>query len=70
MFLPLCSLVIQIGDETFIIAALMAMRHPKTIVLSGALAALVVMTVRSLMNVLGLPFLAIENDGTGMKVLG
>lgn len=35
----------QIGDETFIIAALMAMRHPKSIVLSGALTALVVMTV-------------------------
>ena len=35
----------KIGDETFIIAALMAMRHPKSIVLSGALSALVVMTV-------------------------
>jgi len=33
------------GDETFIIAALMAMRHPKSIVLSGALSALYVMTV-------------------------
>lgn len=40
-------LVSEIGDETFIIAALMAMRHPKSIVLSGALAALVVMTVLS-----------------------
>lgn len=38
----------QIGDETFIIAALMAMRHPKSIVLSGALTALVVMTVSGL----------------------
>ncbi|GAB4835390.1 hypothetical protein Ancab_000300 [Ancistrocladus abbreviatus] len=37
----------QIGDETFMIAALMAMRHPKSIVLSGALGALVVMTVPS-----------------------
>ncbi|KAK9143606.1 hypothetical protein Syun_013006 [Stephania yunnanensis] len=37
-------LVSEIGDETFIIAALMAMRHPKSIVLSGALAALIVMT--------------------------
>ena len=35
----------QIGDETFIIAALLAMRHPRTIVLSGALSALVIMTV-------------------------
>ncbi|RRT36803.1 hypothetical protein B296_00048704, partial [Ensete ventricosum] len=33
-----------IGDETFIIAALMAMRHPKSIVLSGALMALLRMS--------------------------
>ncbi|KAL0827390.1 hypothetical protein Bca101_051068 [Brassica carinata] len=33
-------LVTEIGDETFIIAALMAMRHPKATVLSGALSAL------------------------------
>ncbi|KAM7506233.1 hypothetical protein LguiB_005137 [Lonicera macranthoides] len=37
-------IVSEIGDETFIIAALMAMRHPKSIVLSGALSALFVMT--------------------------
>ncbi|XP_047969800.1 GDT1-like protein 3 isoform X3 [Salvia hispanica] len=37
----------KIGDETFIIAALMAMRHPKSIVLSGALSALFVMTILS-----------------------
>ncbi|KAK9162941.1 hypothetical protein Syun_003843 [Stephania yunnanensis] len=40
-------LVSEIGDETFTIVALMAMRHPKSIVLSGALAALIVMTVSS-----------------------
>lgn len=39
------TLTPQIGDETFIIAALMAMRHPRAIVLSGALSALVIMTV-------------------------
>ncbi|RZR84686.1 hypothetical protein BHM03_00011556, partial [Ensete ventricosum] len=33
-----------IGDETFTIAALMAMRHPKSIVLSGALMALLRMS--------------------------
>ncbi|RZC88724.1 hypothetical protein C5167_031098 [Papaver somniferum] len=38
---------LQIGDETFIIAALMAVCHPKSIVLSGALSALFVMTVLS-----------------------
>jgi putative Ca2+/H+ antiporter (TMEM165/GDT1 family) len=36
---------VQIGDETFIIAALLAMRHPRAIVLSGALSALIIMTV-------------------------
>jgi putative Ca2+/H+ antiporter (TMEM165/GDT1 family) len=40
--------VLQISDETFIIAALMAMRHPKSTVLSAALSALVVMTVGEL----------------------
>ncbi|CAI9260420.1 unnamed protein product [Lactuca saligna] len=40
-------LVSEIGDETFIIAALMAMHHPKSIVLSGALSALFVMTIHS-----------------------
>ncbi|KAF1897855.1 hypothetical protein Lal_00032616 [Lupinus albus] len=40
-------LVSEVGDETFIIAALMAMRHPKSIVLSGALSALIIMTVLS-----------------------
>lgn len=40
-------LVSEIGDETFIIAALMAMRHPKSTVLSGALSALYVMTILS-----------------------
>lgn len=39
-------LVTEIGDETFIIAALMAMRHPKLIVYGGAMSALAVMTVR------------------------
>jgi putative Ca2+/H+ antiporter (TMEM165/GDT1 family) len=40
-------LVSEIGDETFIIAALMAMRHPRSIVLSGALSALIIMTILS-----------------------
>uniref|UniRef100_A0A1D1ZEG1 GDT1 family protein n=1 Tax=Anthurium amnicola TaxID=1678845 RepID=A0A1D1ZEG1_9ARAE len=48
-FLASLSMIIvsEIGDETFIIAALMAMRHPKSIVLSGALTALFVMTILS-----------------------
>lgn len=38
---------LQIGDETFIIAALMAMRHSRSLVLAGALSALAIMTVRT-----------------------
>jgi len=43
----LMILATEIGDETFIIAAVMAMRHPKFTVLAGALAALYIMTVLS-----------------------
>ncbi|KAK9240371.1 hypothetical protein V1525DRAFT_448213 [Lipomyces kononenkoae] len=37
----------EIGDKTFLIAAIMAMKHPRTTVFSGAFASLVVMTVLS-----------------------
>lgn len=40
-------LATEMGDETFIIAAVMAMRHPKIRVLGGALSALYFMTVLS-----------------------
>ena len=40
-------LVSELGDETFIIAAIMAMRHPRVIVFAGAIGALAVMTVLS-----------------------
>jgi putative Ca2+/H+ antiporter (TMEM165/GDT1 family) len=40
-------LATEMGDETFIIAAVMAMRHPKITVLGGALSALYFMTVLS-----------------------
>lgn len=40
-------LATEMGDETFIIAAVMAMRHPKMVVLGGALSALYFMTVLS-----------------------
>merc|ERR1719499_721132 len=40
-------LVSEIGDETFIIAALMAMSHPRVTVFLGAFGALVIMTVLS-----------------------
>ena len=40
-------LVSELGDETFIIAALLAMRNPKYIVFGGAMLALALMTVIS-----------------------
>mmetsp|Transcript_9880 Transcript_9880/g.19398 ORF Transcript_9880/g.19398 Transcript_9880/m.19398 type:complete len:271 (+) Transcript_9880:176-988(+) len=40
-------IVSELGDETFIIAAIMAMRHPRAVILAGALGALYVMTVLS-----------------------
>lgn len=37
----------ELGDKTFFIAAIMAMRHPRMIVFAGAIAALVLMTLLS-----------------------
>lgn len=39
-------LVSELGDETFIIAAILAMRHPRSLVFAGGIAALATMTVR------------------------
>lgn len=39
--------VSELGDKTFFIAAIMAMRHPRVIVFTGAITALAVMTVLS-----------------------
>lgn len=52
---PLHSLVLsftmiifsEIGDKTFLVAALMAMRHPRTVVFTAAFSALITMTVLS-----------------------
>eukprot|EP00249_Psilotum_nudum_P019797 c27422_g1_i1 orf=601-1296(-) len=41
------TIVSEIGDKTFFLAALMAMQHPRKLVLAGALGALVVMTLLS-----------------------
>ncbi|KAG5297914.1 UPF0016 domain-containing protein [Histoplasma ohiense] len=40
-------LVSEVGDKTFLVAALMAMRHPRMIVFSAAFTALIAMTVLS-----------------------
>jgi putative Ca2+/H+ antiporter (TMEM165/GDT1 family) len=40
-------IVSELGDKTFFIAAILAMRHSRITVLSGALSALFVMTVMS-----------------------
>ncbi|URE18888.1 Uncharacterized protein family UPF0016 [Musa troglodytarum] len=37
----------EIGDKTFFAAAILAMRHPRKLVLSGCLTALIVMTILS-----------------------
>lgn len=39
--------VSELGDKTFFIAAIMAMRHPRLIVFTGAITALALMTVLS-----------------------
>lgn len=39
--------VSELGDKTFFIAAIMAMRHPRAIVFAGAISALALMTVLS-----------------------
>lgn len=40
-------LVSELGDKTFFIAAIMAMRHPRWVVLGGAMTALIIMHVMS-----------------------
>lgn len=40
-------IVSEIGDKTFLVAALMAMRHPRLVVFSAAFCALIAMTVLS-----------------------
>jgi len=40
-------IVSEIGDKTFLIAAIMAMRHPRIVVFAGALGSLVVMSILS-----------------------
>ncbi|XP_075985808.1 putative divalent cation/proton antiporter TMEM165 isoform X3 [Anticarsia gemmatalis] len=48
-FLASLSVVVvsELGDKTFFIAAIMAMKHPRIIVFAGAISALVFMTVLS-----------------------
>ncbi|KAH9947327.1 hypothetical protein B0H21DRAFT_692146 [Amylocystis lapponica] len=40
-------IVSEIGDKTFLIAAILAMRHPRLVVFTGALSSLVVMSILS-----------------------
>ncbi|XP_051144707.1 GDT1-like protein 4 [Andrographis paniculata] len=41
------TILSEIGDKTFFAAAILAMRHPRRLVLSGCLGALIVMTILS-----------------------
>lgn len=45
--------VSELGDKTFFIAAIMAMRHPRCIVFTGAIGALALMTVLSGKDTIG-----------------
>ncbi|KAL1968089.1 hypothetical protein VTN77DRAFT_2219 [Rasamsonia byssochlamydoides] len=48
LFLSLTMILFsEIGDKTFLVAALMAMRHPRLVVFSAAFSALIAMTVLS-----------------------
>jgi Ca2+/H+ antiporter, TMEM165/GDT1 family len=40
-------IISELGDKTFLIAALMAMRHPRGVVFSAAFASLAIMTILS-----------------------
>lgn len=40
-------IVSELGDKTFFIAAVMAMKHPRLVVFSGAISALALMTIFS-----------------------
>lgn len=48
-FLASLSVIVvsELGDKTFFIAAIMAMRHPRLIVFAGAISALALMTILS-----------------------
>ena len=52
-FLASLSVIIvsELGDKTFFIAAIMAMRHSRLVVFSGAILALVIMTCISGKNI-------------------
>ena len=48
-FIASLSMIIvsELGDKTFFIAAIMSMRHSRSVVLAGALGALIAMTILS-----------------------
>ncbi len=62
-------LVSEIGDKTFFIAMLMAMRHPKLIVFVGALSALAAMTVLSALMGVIVPNLLTVKVTQGLAVI-
>lgn len=49
-FVSLAVIIVsEIGDKTFFIAAIMAMKHPRLLIFSAAISALVIMTILSVM---------------------
>jgi len=75
----LVILVSEIGDKTFLINCIMAMRHPRLVVFSGAMAALALMSILSAALGYTLPqllsrrvtqwFAAVLFIGFGLKML-
>lgn len=62
-------LVSEIGDKTFFIAMLMAMRHPKLVVYAGALSALAAMTILSALMGVIVPNLLTVKVTQGLAVV-
>jgi putative Ca2+/H+ antiporter (TMEM165/GDT1 family) len=62
-------LVSEIGDKTFFIACLLAMRHPRLIVFSGAILALAAMTVLSALLGVLVPSLLSVRVTQGLAVI-
>jgi len=62
-------LVSEIGDKTFFIACLMAMRHPKLIVFVGAITALAAMTILSALMGVIVPNLVTVRVSQGLAVV-
>ena len=63
-------IVTELGDKTFFIAAIMAMRNPRGIIFAGAVGALIIMTILSTVIGFALPQLlpkSSSREGRGLS---